>query len=238
MLRLSAVLAGVLAAVLPVGAQPCEAPQNLAQALESGREGAFEALGYWFAQRGQPECAVSALTEAVKQTPTSLQSRYNLGVALVEIREFDKAIEHFEAARAMDPRHPQVLAALGTTLLEVGRNVDAERALAPVAQEATADALAMTNYAKALRRLGRSAEARIMLERVLARAPGDKSARSMLAELTEPEISPAALAARAMRRGDFRSAEKAYREYLAGTSRRRADARESWRGPPQPGKDC
>ncbi|MCY4536287.1 MAG: hypothetical protein OXB91_13055, partial [Bryobacterales bacterium] len=79
----------VIATVTAAQAQtkPCEGPSELASAAARGDAEAQAALGYWFAENGRTECAVTAFNASVLLDPSSVAARYNLGVALIDSGE-------------------------------------------------------------------------------------------------------------------------------------------------------
>ena len=85
---LIAVIAGTTQAVM-WAEQPdgCIGPPVLERAIESQPSvSAYDSLGQYFAQHNQADCAVSFLEKALQMEPTSWESQYNLGMALLQQR--------------------------------------------------------------------------------------------------------------------------------------------------------
>ena len=68
---------------------------NGAGALDSNAQSLFEA-GYQFIEEREPELAVMLLKRCVTLLPDQPMVRYELGFALMQLRLFSDAIEHFE----------------------------------------------------------------------------------------------------------------------------------------------
>ena len=118
-------LISFVANVCAAAAEPCKAPPELEQAVASGDPEAHAALGYWFAERNDSNCAVAAFRRAVEADGDSVMARYNLGVALLQQGADAAAVDHLEAAARLDPQNPLTLSALGSALAELGRKPEA-----------------------------------------------------------------------------------------------------------------
>src|SRR3954451_14605816 len=65
--------------------QTCEAPRELqGRVAAKPADAAANELGAWFAQKGNLTCAIRSFESALRANPDSLDSRYNLGLALSE----------------------------------------------------------------------------------------------------------------------------------------------------------
>src|SRR5262245_54164708 len=63
----------------------CKGPLELERAVGSRPSaGAYNALGAYFAQRNQFTCAIPAFESALRLEPNSVETRYNLGLALMQ----------------------------------------------------------------------------------------------------------------------------------------------------------
>jgi tetratricopeptide (TPR) repeat protein len=71
---------------------------------------------------------------AVRENPDDLSSRYNLGLALLELDRYEEAAEHFEAAVARHPRYFEAWIGLGRALDGLGMNERALEAWGEVAE--------------------------------------------------------------------------------------------------------
>ena len=139
---------------------------------------------------------------ALERWPSALAHR-NLATSLRQLGRGNEAIEHL---RATLTEHPEMRVAVGQTLFEQGRFDEAvtelrtflDRTAVPgTNDEANARVVAATS----LERMGRSAEARDMLQELIAR---------------RPDYAPAYLAIGDVhfRRSEFADAQRAYRQYL------------------------
>jgi tetratricopeptide (TPR) repeat protein len=139
---------------------------------------------------------------ALERWPSALAHR-NLATSLRQLGRGNEAIEHL---RATLTEHPEMRVAVGQTLFEQGRFDEAvtelrtflDRTAVPgTNDEANARVVAATS----LERLGRSGEARDMLQELIAR---------------RPDYAPAYLALGDVhfRRSEFADAQRAYRQYL------------------------
>src|SRR5579885_3601810 len=76
------------------GSRNCEPPPELqAQRLGRSPGEAANIAGAWFAQRGEAHCAAVFFGSALAADPKSQDARYNLGLALLEDRQAERAAE-------------------------------------------------------------------------------------------------------------------------------------------------
>jgi tetratricopeptide (TPR) repeat protein len=80
-------------------------------------------------REGRVHDAIQLYGEVVADNPQSLKARNNLGVLYDELGQHERALEQFEAARAIDGDNVEVLSNIGSALLGLGRFPDAEREL-------------------------------------------------------------------------------------------------------------
>lgn len=155
-------------------APPYSRDQMLADSL--GNAGVVQA------QAGASERAVELLREAIALKPGSPELHGNLGLALLDARRADEAVEAFAKSRALRPSDAfRAQLRVGWALTIAGRNeealVEIERALAM----SPANAEALGYASDALRKLGRWREAREKLETVVTRHPREREPRRRLA---------------------------------------------------------
>lgn len=89
---------------------------------------ALVGLGRVKLAEGDASGAVDKL-EAALRIADDLDVRLLLGEAKANLEKPEEAAEHLRRAAALDPRNPQVLLALGKSLLAAGRGAEAEEAL-------------------------------------------------------------------------------------------------------------
>ena len=71
----------------------CKGPQELERAIANQPSaGAYNALGAHFAQRNEYGCAIPAFDKALQLDPKSWETRYNLGLALLQ--KGDRSVLH------------------------------------------------------------------------------------------------------------------------------------------------
>ena len=206
-------LAGTLA-TRQAEAAPCEGPPSLSSVAALGDADAQAALGYWFAEERQTECAIVAFKRSLRLNPSSFDARYNLGVALVDSGDYEGAAEELRAASRLEPGNAQVWLVLGSVLLESGQPAEAEAALQTAFHRGASAASTLAELAEAQNQLGKRGAAIATLERLLRLEPESAIGKTMLESLRRPSVSPASSAARAFQSGDFATAESAFREAL------------------------
>src|SRR5689334_21686442 len=77
----------------------CIGPSDLEHAIQAAPSAnAYNALGAWFAQRRQFACAVPAFDKALQLNPNSWETHFNLGLALMENNDQQRAASEFRLA--------------------------------------------------------------------------------------------------------------------------------------------
>jgi len=87
-------LAALLASVVALCGQnrQCDGPADLVRTIKAAPSpGAFNALGAQFAQQREFSCAIRAFESALRLDSNSFETRYNLGLALLENGEYRRA---------------------------------------------------------------------------------------------------------------------------------------------------
>jgi len=107
-------------------ASPCKGPAGLEQTLATHPStGAYDALGSWFAGQQHFSCAISAFESALRLDPTSWQSHYDLGIALLTSGNPQRSVHELQTASVLKPNSAQILLPLGTALSELNRQDEA-----------------------------------------------------------------------------------------------------------------
>lgn len=114
----------VLAAGLPA---TCNSTAALSQAMrEKPSASVYDAVGAWFANKGQLQCALAAFAEAVHVEPNSAEAHYDYGVAFVRENKLDRAAAEFRVAIQLQPSMILARSSLGSVLLDSGKASEAE----------------------------------------------------------------------------------------------------------------
>lgn len=109
---LSAVAHGV--AQLPAA---CKPPASAFQAPPgTSRTQVYDAVGVWFAQKGDSNCAVEAFKEALRLEPHSAESHFDLGLVRQSQNQPAAAISEFRLALQYDPTLLQAYCAIGSSI--------------------------------------------------------------------------------------------------------------------------
>lgn len=137
-------------AVCPGARAVCTGPASLEARVHHHPDAeAWMALGGWFEQNHQGECASEAYQSGLKLAPDSARLAFLLGRSLVSAGRMEEAVTPLEKAVQLDPDQLKAHLLLGAALARLGRNQEA-------AQEWSA-ALKIDPYAKiALDGLARS----------------------------------------------------------------------------------
>ena len=117
-----------MCAALAAGAQTtCNGPPDLAARLrdQPTAENAT-ALGIWYADHKQFDCAAGAFREALKSDPDSAKLHYFEGLALIGGGHPDEAVKALRASSQADPHALQPHLALGDLYLAMNQRADAE----------------------------------------------------------------------------------------------------------------
>lgn len=73
-----------------------------------------DAIGVWFAQKGDLKCSVAAFDEALRLEPHSAEAHFDLGLVRQRQQQNDAAIREFQLALQYDPALLQARCALGS----------------------------------------------------------------------------------------------------------------------------
>jgi tetratricopeptide (TPR) repeat protein len=100
----------------------CQTPPDLEAALKSpSPTQAYNALGAHYAGQHKTFCAIEAFETAVRLQPSSWEGHYNLGLALLERKSFQRAQAEFQAVIRIRPDWPDAHNALGSAYQTDGR---------------------------------------------------------------------------------------------------------------------
>lgn len=111
------------------------------------------------------------LTAALRHQPDNARYHYLLGAALhaEEGADLERAGEHYRRALELDPNHVQCLADYGHLLLRLGQTEEGLQRLRQAAERAPEDVEILGKLVKGLRLVGRTEEARSVLQIALFR---------------------------------------------------------------------
>jgi tetratricopeptide (TPR) repeat protein len=112
-------LAVTLAAALAIGQAAPAADPAFAQAVK-------------LQQAGDREGAAAAYRAFLKEHPSNVEARSNLGVVLAQLGRYEEAIEAYRAALKVDPAQARIRLNLGIALYKAARYGDAATELATV----------------------------------------------------------------------------------------------------------
>ncbi len=102
-------------------ARGCNGPPELEhQTLGKAPAGAYNALGAWFAKRQLNSCAISSFESALRADANSWEARYNLGLALVQSGQLQRAADELNKLVKQKPDLAQGYLALGVALQDLG----------------------------------------------------------------------------------------------------------------------
>lgn len=109
----------LLAGVRGVAQLPaaCKPPASAAQApAGTSRAQVYDAVGVWFAQKGDLNCAAAAFKEALRLEPRSAEAHFDLGLVRQSQHQAAAAITEFRLALDYDPSLLQAHCAIGSSM--------------------------------------------------------------------------------------------------------------------------
>src|SRR6266545_3840508 len=170
---------------LPLWAQGpsgCKGPEELERAV-SGRPSAaaYNALGAYFAGRKQFACAISAFEKALRIDSSSWETRYNLGLALIEKGDWDRAALELRRVVVHKPDLLDARNALGTALQELGQAEAAEEEFKAALRIGPRSVPALHGLGRVLMAQKRFNAAIFYLKQAVEIGPGDVGLRVSLA---------------------------------------------------------
>jgi tetratricopeptide (TPR) repeat protein len=97
----------------------CKPPASAAHApAGTPRARVFDAIGAWFAEKGDLKCAVAAFKQALRLEPKSAEAHFDLGLVLQHQEQLADASNEFRLALQYDPGLLQARCALGSVLTD------------------------------------------------------------------------------------------------------------------------
>lgn len=112
--------------ICPSARAACTGPASLEARIHAHPDAdAYAALGGWFDQKRQTECAVEAYRSGLKQAPDSAQLDYLLGQSLYAAGRPQEAVVPLQKAAGLDPQQLKTHLLLGAALARLGRNQEA-----------------------------------------------------------------------------------------------------------------
>jgi Flp pilus assembly protein TadD len=224
-----------------VGGRVEPARQKLLSALRSDPDNPvfLDSLGLAYRRLGNFEAAIRNYRRAVELSPGDADTRYDLAVTLKEAGRIDEAFSAAQDALRHDASRPDALDILGIALLARGRPEEALEQFDRAAQLDPRDARIENNRGNVLRELKRSTDAEAAYRRAIALAPRYADPWNGLGALEVEQhryaeavasfdraiaLAPDDHEARLNRgialemAGDLRSAESAYRDFLAASA--------------------
>ncbi len=121
-------LAGAVALAVsqPLWSASCVGPAPLeARAHSHPDAGAYEALGFWFGDRHQSECAAQAFQAGLKLEPNSPRLSYLLGLSLYTAGKLQESVTPLRHSVELDPKDEKAHLLLASALDNLGRNNEA-----------------------------------------------------------------------------------------------------------------
>src|SRR5260370_37346368 len=99
--------------LLAQGPRDCVPPKELDATGSRGAPAQTANIaGAWFARHGNYPCAVAAFESALRADPGAEEARYNLGLALLEDRQLQRAASGLDLAVKKPPRRTEPRLAL------------------------------------------------------------------------------------------------------------------------------
>ena len=159
----------VLGFFAPLFAQTdCEPPPALKTAVSMDPSSEIHnAIGGYFAERQESDCAISAFEKSIKLDGENWESRFNLGLAFANIGKPRQAVNHLKIATRLRPRFLQAKLVLGFTFLELSDWAAAEISIREVLQLQPQSSQALYGLAQIRMQQRRYANAITHLERAL-----------------------------------------------------------------------
>lgn len=96
---------------------------QIANQLMPGDPNMLDTLGWAYYKAGNPEKAIQVLTRALELDDSLADVHFHLATILYDLKELDKAVEHFRATVALDPENAFALNNLAYLFSERGTNL-------------------------------------------------------------------------------------------------------------------
>ncbi|NUM55942.1 MAG: tetratricopeptide repeat protein [Candidatus Hydrogenedentes bacterium] len=127
--------------------------------------------------------AIPFLEMSVRKRHREPEAQYHLGIAHQELRNFEKAEEHYRAAVALDPGYSLAWNNLGVTLDALGKKTESLAAFERAVQTGPGNQEAAVNLVRYLIQLGRIDDARACAAEAHARMPASDELNMVIAYL-------------------------------------------------------
>ena len=102
----------------------CKPPESATHAPPgTSRAKVYDAIGVWFAEKGDSKCAVASFKQALRIEPNLAEAHFDLGLVYQGQQQLSAAVSEFRVALQYDPALPQAHCALGSSLTD---SVEAE----------------------------------------------------------------------------------------------------------------
>ena len=178
---------------------------NIADAIKQLEEidqhawnlGVVLALGEYYLRANRPADAARVLAPAVLHTPTLVQARYQLAVALVRSGDLAGALLQFEELDRQIPNDPGIRLRLASIYTQQGRSREALDRLDSISRQSAKIPVYHLERARALALLGRPDEAFV----------AGSTAQTLAPQMPEPYVLMGQVRAQ---RGDLKAAEKMF----------------------------
>ena len=135
---------------------------------------------------GRVQEAIELYLGILTVNPDNLKAHNNLGVLLDELKQFDAALGHFEAAEKLAPENVEVLVNYASTLTSLARYDRAEDVLRRAQRQAPEDTKVRLGVGILFFRRGLYGQAEAELRWVLTKDPADGNARYYRGEALKP----------------------------------------------------
>lgn len=163
-----------------------------ALALCPGYVDAHSNLGNVLRGAGRLSDAARAYRRAIELKPDFVEALNNLGVVLKDLRRFDEAIEVLRRAMVIAPQRGDIHLNLGNVFAGMDRAVEASAEYHRAIELDPSLLHAYDALNRALRRMGREAEALEVLQLLTRQLPESPVARHLLAAATGRDVPPQA----------------------------------------------
>ncbi len=170
-------LRGRLGAVYAALGEPQKAVQMFLRELrdDPGNIDALLDYGELLAELGRTSESAEKFRRVLELEPANVDAHFQLGELAMQTRRYEQAHVEFELVLKLDPTYPHIRLALAETLVERGRNGDAEKVLADAFDDLAADDDARPRelgwLGDLLIRIGRPEDAAKLLERAVRLTP-------------------------------------------------------------------
>jgi tetratricopeptide (TPR) repeat protein len=122
--------------------------------------------------------------DAISKSPDNGRGLMNYGVIQMNKGNLQVADDYFERALQFTPRYAYLQVNLGVLKAALGQPAEAERHFREAQQDDPNNPVSYTFFARWLKSVGRTEEARLFAERAVELSPADADARALVSDLT------------------------------------------------------